>query len=96
MYGGKIQEVAPVRRLFANPLHPYTQGLLGSIPRADGERAKRLTVDSRQRARAFSTCPPGCKFVDALPAPLRAVRGHEPPLVEVEPDHFVRCHLYPR
>ena len=44
MYGGKIQEVAPVTRLFENPLHPYTQGLLGSIPRVDGARAKRLNV----------------------------------------------------
>src|SRR3954447_4728375 len=44
MYGGKIQEVAPVARLFENPLHPYTQGLLGSIPSVDGPRARRLTV----------------------------------------------------
>src|SRR5580765_676354 len=44
MYGGKIQEVAPVEALFNEPFHPYTQGLLGSIPRVDGQRAKRLTV----------------------------------------------------
>ena len=41
MYGGKIQELAPDRReLFKNPLHPYTQGLLGSIPRVDGTKAR--------------------------------------------------------
>ena len=41
MYGGKVQEVAPVRDLFRNPLHPYTRGLLASLPRVDGERATR-------------------------------------------------------
>ena len=40
MYGGKIQEVAPVQELFKNPLHPYTQGLLGSLPRVDGAKAR--------------------------------------------------------
>ena len=40
MYGGKIQEIAPVDELFRNPLHPYTQGLLGSLPRVDGAKAR--------------------------------------------------------
>jgi oligopeptide/dipeptide ABC transporter ATP-binding protein len=44
MYGGKIQEIAPVRDLFRNPAHPYTKGLLASLPRVDGERATRLTT----------------------------------------------------
>ena len=44
MYGGKIQEVAPVGELFHAPLHPYTQGLLASLPRVDGMKADRLTM----------------------------------------------------
>src|SRR6267142_7021389 len=42
MYGGKIQEVAPVEELFGHPLHPYTQGLLGSIPSVSGPKSERL------------------------------------------------------
>ena len=44
MYGGKIQEIAPVQELFHHPLHPYTRGLLASLPRVDGERAERLAT----------------------------------------------------
>src|SRR4030095_2920883 len=44
MYGGKIQELAPVKELFKNPMHPYTKGLLGSLPRVDGPKAERLTT----------------------------------------------------
>ena len=50
MYGGKIQEVAPVKELFRNPQHPYTRGLLASLPTVDGERQRRLDDDSWQRA----------------------------------------------
>ena len=42
MYGGKIQEIAPVRELFKNPLHPYTKGLLASLPAVDGANSRRL------------------------------------------------------
>jgi peptide/nickel transport system ATP-binding protein len=44
MYGGRIQEIAPVRELFHNPLHPYTRGLLASLPHVDGPRAERLVT----------------------------------------------------
>ena len=47
MYGGKIQEVAPVKELFKNPQHPYTRGLLASLPTVDGERQRALTHDPR-------------------------------------------------
>ena len=95
MYGGKIQEIAPVQRLFANPLHPYTQGLLGSIPRTSGERAKRLTVIPGSVPSVLDL-PAGCKFVTRCDRRFEPCAAGEPPLVEVEPEHFVRCHLYPR
>src|SRR5581483_1894540 len=66
MYGGKIQEVAPVGRLFEKALHPYTQGLLGSIPRVDGERARRLTVIPGT-VPDIHEMPVGCKFVTRCP-----------------------------
>jgi oligopeptide/dipeptide ABC transporter ATP-binding protein len=95
MYGGKIQEVAPVTRLFENPLHPYTQGLLGSIPRVDGSRAKRLTVIPGT-VPSILDMPVGCKFVTRCPYRFEPCPDIEPPLIEIEPDHLVRCHLYPR
>jgi oligopeptide/dipeptide ABC transporter ATP-binding protein len=94
MYGGKIQETAPVKRLFENPLHPYTQGLLGSIPRADGARARRLTVIPGS-VPSILDMPVGCKFVTRCARRFEPCESVEPALVEIEPDHFVRCHLYP-
>ena len=95
MYGGKIQEVAPVGRLFENPLHPYTQGLLGSIPRVDGARARRLNVIPGT-VPSILDMPAGCKFVTRCPHRFEPCPDQEPPLIEMEPDHFVRCHRYPR
>ena len=95
MYGGKIQEVGPVDRLFDNPLHPYTQGLLGSIPRVDGIRAKRLNVIPGT-VPSILEMPAGCKFVTRCPHRFEPCADTEPPLIEMEPDHMVRCHLYPR
>ena len=95
MYGGKIQEVGPVDRLFENPLHPYTQGLLGSIPRVDGMRAKRLNVIPGT-VPSILEMPAGCKFVTRCPHRFEPCADTEPPLIEMEPDHMVRCHLYPR
>jgi oligopeptide/dipeptide ABC transporter ATP-binding protein len=80
--------------LFANPLHPYTQGLLGSIPRATGERAKRLTVIPGN-VPSILDLPVGCRFVTRCPRRFEPCPDIEPKLVELEPDHFVRCHLYP-
>ncbi len=95
MYGGKIQEIAPVERLFANPLHPYTQGLLESIPRVDGERPRRLKVVPGT-VPSILDMPAGCKFVTRCPKRFEPCATHEPPLLEIEPDHFVRCHLFGR
>lgn len=94
MYGGKIQEVAPVERLFASPQHPYTQGLLGSIPRVDGARARRLNVIPGT-VPSILEMPAGCKFVTRCAQRFEPCAGQEPSLIEVAPDHFVRCHLYP-
>ena len=95
MYGGKIQEVAPVEELFANPLHPYTQGLLGSIPSVEGPKASRLTVIPGTIP-DIHDLPVGCKFVTRCPYRFEPCPDIEPPLIEMGPDHLVRCHLYPR
>jgi peptide/nickel transport system ATP-binding protein len=93
MYGGKIQEVAPVRELFYNPLHPYTRGLLGSLPRVDGERAVRLTTIPGSVPDIHSL-PVGCKFTTRCPERFEPCPDIEPPLIEATPDHWVRCHLH--
>ena len=93
MYGGKIQEVAPVRELFYNPLHPYTRGLLGSLPRVDGEKAARLTTIPGS-VPDIHNLPVGCKFTTRCPERFEPCPGIEPPLIEASPDHWVRCHLH--
>ena len=93
MYGGKIQEVAPVRDLFHNPLHPYTRGLLASLPRVDGERAARLTTIPGSVPDIHSL-PVGCKFTTRCAERFEPCEGVEPPLIEVAPNHWVRCHLH--
>ena len=95
MYGGKIQEIAPVEELFRNPLHPYTQGLLGSIPRVDGQKAARLTVIPGTVPDVHDM-PVGCKFETRCPSRFAPCADREPPLIEETPGHWVRCHLYPR
>ena len=94
MYGGKIQEVAPIEDLFNHPFHPYTQGLLGSIPRVDGSKADRLVVIPGS-VPDIHNLPIGCKFVTRCPYAFERCPDIEPPLIEVAPGHWVRCHLYP-
>jgi len=93
MYGGKIQEVAPVRELFGAPLHPYTRGLLASLPRVDGEKAARLTTIPGS-VPDIHRLPAGCKFSTRCQERFEPCAGLEPPLIEVGPDHWVRCHLH--
>jgi peptide/nickel transport system ATP-binding protein len=93
MYGGKIQEVAPVRELFHEPLHPYTRGLLTSLPRVDGERAERLTTIPGS-VPDIHDLPLGCKFATRCTERFEPCQELEPPLIEAVPGHWVRCHLH--
>ena len=93
MYGGKIQEVAPVDELFRNPLHPYTRGLIGSIPSASGTKARRLTVIPGSVPDIHSL-PAGCKFETRCGDRFEPCAETEPSLIEVAPGHLVRCHLH--
>jgi peptide/nickel transport system ATP-binding protein len=92
MYGGKIQEIAPVRELFKNPMHPYTKGLLASLPSVGGERHSRLTTIPGN-VPSILDLPVGCKFVTRCPERLEKCETYEPPLIEVSPGHWVRCVL---
>jgi oligopeptide/dipeptide ABC transporter ATP-binding protein len=92
MYGGKIQEVAPVGEIFRNPLHPYTQGLIGSLPTVIGSRTRRLQTIPGNVPNILDL-PSGCKFVTRCTVKLDHCAAVEPGLEEVSPGHWVRCHL---
>ena len=92
MYGGKVQEVAPVERLFAAPQHPYTQGLLASLPGVSGDKLERLqTIPGT--VPGILDLPAGCKFCTRCDVKVDRCEAEEPELIEVAPGHRVRCHL---
>ena len=94
MYGGKVQEVASVEELFATPLHPYTRGLMASIPRPKKETKghERLTAIPGN-VPSIMNLPSGCKFCTRCSEKIDRCDTEEPPVREVAPHHFVRCHL---
>ena len=92
MYGGKVQEVAPVERLFDAPKHPYTQGLLASLPRVAGAKTERLQTIPGS-VPGIHDLPAGCKFCTRCDVKVDRCETEEPELREVAPGHLVRCHL---
>ncbi|KUK16836.1 MULTISPECIES: ABC transporter ATP-binding protein [Thermococcus] len=97
MYLGKLVEVGPAERIFENPLHPYTQFLLSAIPVPDPELARELKA-KRQKITGEPPSPinppSGCRFHPRCPYAKEICKKEEPPLVEVEQDHYVACWLY--
>ncbi|MFL4976027.1 MAG: ABC transporter ATP-binding protein [Microvirga sp.] len=95
MYAGKVVEEATVERLFAEPLHPYTQGLIRSIPRIDraATHKTRLETIAGVVPRLLDP-PPGCRFSARCRFASAACVSATPPLVEVTPGHKVACVLH--
>jgi peptide/nickel transport system ATP-binding protein/oligopeptide transport system ATP-binding protein len=89
MYAGKIVESAPVGALFADPQHPYTIGLLGSIPRLDEERERLSTIEGM--VPSSDRQPKGCRFAPRCPFADRRCSEEPPPLREMASSHFVAC-----
>jgi peptide/nickel transport system ATP-binding protein len=92
MYLGKIVEEASVTDLFDAPKHPYTQGLLGSIPKID-EKQDWLEAIPGTIPNPLEL-PPGCRFSNRCPKVMDVCRRVSPELREVGPGHRVACHLY--
>jgi oligopeptide/dipeptide ABC transporter ATP-binding protein len=96
MYAGRIVEQAEIDSVFAKPLHPYTQGLIASIP-VLGQIKDRLDVIPGSVPNLISL-PPGCKFAPRCRArvehELQICTEIEPDLLQVLPKHTVRCWLY--
>jgi len=94
MYAGKVVEEAPVDDLFGDPRHPYTQGLIRSIPRID------LDAEHKTRLEAIGGSvpilinpPPGCRFAPRCKQAMSICTEREPLLREVKPGHRMACHL---
>lgn len=93
LYLGRLMEVGPSERVFAGPSHPYTEALLSAAPNLEGIRKRiRLTGEIPSAANP----PPGCVFQTRCPRKLGTVcETSEPPLVEAEVGHIIRCHIAP-
>ena len=89
MYAGEIVERAPVDELFAMPQHPYTVGLLGSIPRLDRSTSHLATIEGM--VPNMASPPPGCRFAARCPFVIDACTAAPPPMVAVSPSHWSRC-----
>jgi peptide/nickel transport system ATP-binding protein len=95
MYAGKVVEEAPVVELFGKPLHPYTQGLIRSIPRIDTAALEKPRLETIKGTVPRLIDPmPGCRFSPRCAYATDACLGATPPLVEVSPGHKVACVLY--
>ena len=92
MYSGRIVEHAPTRTLFAEPEHPYTWGLLRSIPRLGDARGVEL-VPVQGRPPSLIERPTGCHFHPRCPYVRERHKQVDPPLDPVSPEHSVRCLL---
>jgi peptide/nickel transport system ATP-binding protein len=93
MYAGKVVEEAPVAELFARPRHPYTQGLLRSIPRIDKAGRKNRLAAIAGVVPSLLQPPPGCRFAPRCGFAMPACNSAMPPLREVAPGHKVACIL---
>ena len=89
MYAGRVVERAPVQALFDQPQHPYTVGLLGSIPRLDVERTRLASIEGQVPSPL--RLPAGCNFADRCPFVIGKCRAQQPPLLEVGAQHLSAC-----
>jgi peptide/nickel transport system ATP-binding protein len=92
MYAGKVVEYAPVKELFEAPKHPYTQGLLASIPVLGTVKDTLETISGT--VPSLLNLPPGCRFAGRCPYRMERCDQEEPPLIKLEGNRLVRCWLY--
>jgi len=95
MYAGQVMEVATVRDLFDTPLHPYTKGLLDSIPKMGRRAAGRMgrLHEIKGMVPSFFQRTRGCKFSERCPEVFDRCKRDQPPLAPVHDQRRVRCWL---
>ena len=92
LYLGRLMELGPAETVFEPPHHPYTEALLSAVPTIEG--AQRERIDLEGEIPSAANPPTGCVFHTRCPRFLGAICvEQEPPLAEVEPEHFMRCHI---
>jgi oligopeptide transport system ATP-binding protein len=95
MYGGRIVETAPARALYKNPQHPYTRGLMASVPRLDGDTGRPL-IPIEGQPPDLSSLPAGCAFAPRCKEATERCHRARPKLNEGAPSHFSACFLHER
>jgi peptide/nickel transport system ATP-binding protein len=92
LYLGRLMEIGPAERVFAGPHHPYTEALLSAVPSIDGQRRERVRLEGE--IPSAINPPSGCVFHTRCQRCLGALcREQEPPLIESEQGHQIRCHI---
>ena len=95
MYAGQVIEYGDTKSIFAKPLHPYTQGLLGAFPSIKGERKRLVSIPGQPPD--LLDPPSGCRFNPRCPYVMDICKKVEPKLLPVDQsNHLAHCHLYPQ
>jgi len=92
MYAGKIVEYGPAIAVYKRSVHPYTRGLLSAFPSIKAPKGERLRYIPGAPPNLLNP-PPGCRFWPRCKLATDKCRREEPPLVEIEPNHWIACHL---
>jgi peptide/nickel transport system ATP-binding protein len=92
MYAGNVAESAAVDDLFDEPLHPYTRGLIGSIPSSEASRDRLVVIPGDVASPSLRL--PGCRFAPRCPDVMPVCQGRAPQLMEARPEHRAACYLY--
>jgi len=92
MYAGTMAEIGTTREVFKEPFHPYTQGLMNSIPKLDMDITRLDTITGN--VPNLVKPPSGCRFNPRCPYAMSICSKEKPNLIEIKPGHFAACHLY--
>jgi len=91
MYAGKIVELGTVKTIFKEPLHPYTQGLIGAFPELKAPRMRMVSIPGSPPD--LLRPPPGCRFHPRCPYAMEICKTKDPEFINLGKEHFVACHL---